>query len=142
MLDRHKVEVQVAPNLPILELDYLLLEQVIVNLLDNAAKYTPAGTHVRITARGEDDRVAIDIADEGPGIPLGDLERIFDKFYRINDEDRRRAGTGLGLAICRGFMKALGGAVTARNRQDRSGALFTVSLPVEATSTSRTKIDE
>ncbi len=142
VLERHRVEVQVAPNLPILDLDYLLLEQVLVNLLDNAAKYTQAGTLVRITARREEDLVAIDIADEGPGIPAGDLDRIFDKFYRVHDEDRRRAGTGLGLAICRGFMHAMGGRLTVQNRQDRCGAVFTVTLPVEASFTHGMKPDE
>jgi two-component system, OmpR family, sensor histidine kinase KdpD len=115
---------------------------VLVNLLDNAAKYTQAGTLVRITARREEDLVAIDIADEGPGIPAGDLDRIFDKFYRVNDEDRRRAGTGLGLAICRGFMHAMGGRLTVQNRRDRCGAVFTVTLPIGASSTHGMKPDE
>ena len=72
----------------------------------------------------------IEVVDEGPGIPPADLERIFDKFYRVHAQDRRRAGTGLGLAICRGFVEALGGWITARNRRDRSGAVLTIRLPV------------
>jgi two-component system sensor histidine kinase KdpD len=70
------------------------------------------------------------VADEGPGIPPGDLERIFDKFYRVQAQDRRRAGTGLGLAICRGFIEAQGGQIEAHNRRDRSGAVLTVRIPV------------
>ena len=70
--------------------------------------------------------------DEGDGIPPGDLERIFDKFYRVQKGDQVRAGTGLGLAISRGFVEALHGTITAANRPDRSGAVFTIRLPVPA----------
>ncbi len=71
--------------------------------------------------------------DEGEGIPGTDLERIFDKFYRVRRSDRQRAGTGLGLAICRGFIEAVGGSITAANRIDRSGAVFTIKLPLSVT---------
>ena len=70
--------------------------------------------------------------DEGDGLPPDDLERMFDKFYRVRGADRQRAGTGLGLAICRGFIEAMGGTITAANRTDRSGAVFTITLPVPA----------
>jgi two-component system sensor histidine kinase KdpD len=70
------------------------------------------------------------VRDEGPGIPPDAVERIFDKFYRVQSADRQRAGTGLGLAICRGFVEAQGGRIIASNRQDRSGALFTIRLPI------------
>ena len=73
----------------------------------------------------------IEVMDEGPGLPAVSLERVFDKFYRARQGDHQRAGTGLGLAICRGFIEALGGAITAGNRQDRSGAVFTVVFPRE-----------
>jgi len=66
------------------------------------------------------------------GLPPADLERIFDKFYRVEAADRRRAGTGLGLVICRGFVESMGGTITAANRTDRSGAAFTITLPVPA----------
>jgi two-component system, OmpR family, sensor histidine kinase KdpD len=72
---------------------------------------------------------AISVSDEGPGVPADDLERIFDKFYRVHRQDRQRAGTGLGLAICRGFVAAMGGTIAAVNRNDRSGAIFTIRLP-------------
>jgi two-component system sensor histidine kinase KdpD len=68
------------------------------------------------------------VADEGPGIPPGDLTRIFDKFFRIQVGDRRRAGTGLGLSICKGFVEAMGGSIVAENRIDKPGALFRVTL--------------
>ena len=73
------------------------------------------------------------IVDEGSGIPPDDLEKIFDKFYRVHATDRKRAGTGLGLAICRGFIEAMGGTIRAGNRADRSGAVFTITLPIAVT---------
>ncbi len=105
---------------------------MLVNLLDNAAKYAPEGTTVTVRARMEGRRVRIEVLDEGPGLPEGDVERVFDKFYRVRLGDRVRAGTGLGLAIARGFVEAMGGTVTAANRPDRTGAVFTVTLPVPA----------
>ena len=70
--------------------------------------------------------------DEGSGIPEDQLSLIFEKFHRVKGRDHQRAGTGLGLAICRGFIEAMGGAISAANRPDRSGAVFTVELPVPA----------
>jgi two-component system sensor histidine kinase KdpD len=130
VLTAHHVEVEIAPDLPMVRLDALLFEQVLFNLLDNAAKYAPPGTHIDIRARRNGETVAVEIIDEGPGIPSGDLERIFDKFYRVQAQDRRRAGTGLGLAICRGFVEAQGGHIQAGNRRDRAGAVVTVHIPV------------
>jgi two-component system, OmpR family, sensor histidine kinase KdpD len=130
VLAGHHVEVNIEPDLPMLSLDAVLFEQVLFNLLDNAAKYSPAGSRVDIRATRDGELVEIEVVDEGPGIPPADLERIFDKFYRVHAQDRRRAGTGLGLAICRGFVEALGGWIVARNRRDRSGAVLTIRLPV------------
>src|SRR6266851_1576580 len=118
ILARHRVEVAIAADLPMLRLDAILFEQVLFNLLDNAAKYAPPGSRIDLQARCDDDVVAITVADEGPGIPPDDLERIFDKFYRVQAQDRRRAGTGLGLAICRGFVDAHSGRIEAQNRAD------------------------
>ena len=115
-----------------LELDAVLFEQVLFNLLDNAAKYAPAGTTVRVAGWQDRGAVYLQVIDEGDGIPSGDLERIFDKFYRVQKGDQVRAGTGLGLAISRGFIEALHGTITAANRTDRSGAVFTIRLPVPA----------
>ncbi len=130
VLAQHQVEVAIAPDLPMLRLDQILFEQVLFNLLDNAAKYAPAGSRIDLHARRDGDVVAIEVADQGPGIPPGDLERIFDKFYRVQALDRRRAGTGLGLAICRGFVEAQGGRIDAQNRRERSGAVLTIRMPV------------
>jgi len=132
VLSTHRVKVDLTRELPMPKLDSVLLEQVIFNLLDNAAKYAPPDTEVTVAALADGNVVRIEVSDEGDGVPPADLERIFDKFYRVHAADRKRAGTGLGLAICRGFIEAMGGTITARNRSDRSGAVFTVTLPVEA----------
>ncbi|SFE14390.1 two-component system, OmpR family, sensor histidine kinase KdpD [Methylobacterium sp. 13MFTsu3.1M2] len=132
ILAEHRVAVEVEADLPPLALDPVLFEQVLVNLLDNAAKYAPEGSTVTVRARRAGDRVRIAVLDEGDGLPEADVERVFDKFYRVRKGDRVRAGTGLGLAISRGFVEAMGGNVTAENRRDRSGACFTVSLPIPA----------
>jgi two-component system, OmpR family, sensor histidine kinase KdpD len=130
VLAGHHVEVEIEPHLPMLRLDAVLFEQILFNLLDNAAKYSPAGSRIDVRASRDGELVEIEVVDEGPGIPPADLERIFDKFYRVHAQDRRRAGTGLGLAICRGFVEALGGSIFARNRRDRSGAVLTIRMPV------------
>jgi two-component system sensor histidine kinase KdpD len=130
ILAQHRVDVDIAAELPMLRLDPVLFEQVLFNLLDNAAKYAPARTTIRIAAWRESEAVYLQVIDEGEGIPSGDLEQIFDKFYRVQKGDQVRAGTGLGLAISRGFVEAMHGTITAANRTDRSGAVFTVRLPV------------
>jgi two-component system sensor histidine kinase KdpD len=132
VLANHSMQMRLESNLPLLELDDVLFEQALFNLLDNAAKYTPAGSRVTISAWREGGQVKLQVLDEGPGIPPADLERIFDKFYRAGGPDHRRAGTGLGLSICRGFIEAMGGTIIAANRTDRSGAVFTIALPVSA----------
>ena len=113
-----------------LALDPVLFEQVLFNLLDNAAKYAPPGTTIRIAGKREGDSVCLQVLDEGAGIPPADFELIFDKFYRAEKGDHVRAGTGLGLAIARGFVEAMGGTIAAGNRTDRSGAVFTIRLPI------------
>jgi two-component system, OmpR family, sensor histidine kinase KdpD len=130
MLVNHAVELQISADLPLLAVDPVLLEQILFNLLDNASKYAPPRTTVRIHSWREADKVVLEILDEGSGIPAGELERIFDKFYRVKKGDYVRAGTGLGLAICRGFVEALHGTISARNRSDGPGAAFTITLPV------------
>jgi two-component system sensor histidine kinase KdpD len=135
VLASHNVEVNLASDLPALRADPVLLEQVLFNILDNAGKYTPAATTIRVDGQQQGSAIVLQITDEGPGIPTEDIERIFDKFYRAQAGDRKRAGTGLGLAICRGFVEAMGGAITAANRRDRTGAIFTISLPVSADAT-------
>ena len=130
ILARHRIELELAAGLPMLELDAVLFEQALFNLLDNAAKYSPDGTTIRIRSWRDQDAVCLQVLDEGDGIPPADLEHIFDKFYRAEKGDRVRAGTGLGLAISRGFVEALQGQITAANRPDRPGAVFAIRLPV------------
>jgi two-component system sensor histidine kinase KdpD len=132
ILTTHKVQLSVAQDLPLINLDGTLLEQALFNLLDNAAKYAPAETTIAIDVHRQADAVAVSVTDEGPGLAECDLDRVFDKFYRAGHRDRQRAGTGLGLAICRGFVMAMGGSVSAANRADRSGAIFTIAIPVAA----------
>jgi two-component system sensor histidine kinase KdpD len=130
VLSSHDVRLHIAPGLPMLKLDSVLFEQVLFNLLDNAAKYAPSGTGICVRAWRDGAFVRITVLDEGSGLPAGDLERVFDKFYRVRAADRKLAGTGLGLAICRGFVEAMNGTITAGNRKDRSGAMFTITFPV------------
>lgn len=130
MLAKHRVEVALSPDLPPVRADAVLLEQVIFNLLDNAAKYSPPGSLVRIGAEHAHNEILIRVTDEGEGIPPDEIDLIFDKFHRVRAGDQRPAGTGLGLAVCRGFVEAFGGHITAANRADRRGAQFTIALPV------------
>jgi len=129
ILVKHRVEMEISPDLPMVSVDAVLFEQVLFNLLDNAAKYAPPDTTVRLQSWQESDSVRLQVLDEGDGVPTADLERIFDKFYRSRKGDQVRAGTGLGLAIARGFVEAMGGTITAANRSDRTGAVFTITLP-------------
>ena len=136
ILAGHQLHVDLAPDLPMIKIDAVLFEQVLFNLLDNAAKYATPGTTITIRGWRDGTHVVLEISDEGPGIPEDDLERIFDKFYRVQKGDRVRAGTGLGLAISRGFIEIMDGIITAANRSDRSGAVFTIRLPAAASSAS------
>ena len=113
VLGGHQVSLELAADLPILRLDPVLFEQVLFNLLDNAAKYALPGTEVRLNAWREAGLVRLHVLDESEGIQPSELERIFDKFYRGVEADRKRAGTGLGLTICRGFVEAMGGTIVA-----------------------------
>jgi two-component system, OmpR family, sensor histidine kinase KdpD len=132
ILCHHRIQLEVEPDLPMIDVDPVLLEQALFNILDNASKFAPEGTTVRIQGRRDGRFVELRILDEGDGIPPADLQRIFDKFHRVNKGDRVRPGTGLGLAIARGFLEAMHGTVEAANRTDRSGAVFTIRLPVPA----------
>lgn len=126
----HRIEVNIPESLPMIRVDPVLFEQVLFNLIDNAAKYAPSDSVIEIAGWREGASVFVSVKDEGPGIPQDDLERIFDSFYRVRKGDHVRAGTGLGLAICRGFVEAMGGNIRAANRADRSGAVFVIRMPV------------
>jgi two-component system sensor histidine kinase KdpD len=129
VLEPRRVIVDVPPDLPFPRVDFVLIEQAVFHVVENAGKYAPPDSTVTITAEVLEDGIALRIADEGPGFPAEDGERIFTKFYRTSTATGI-AGTGLGLAICRGFIEANGGTITATTREDRSGALFTIVLPL------------
>lgn len=130
ILARHRTEIDIPADLPMLKLDPVLFEQVLFNLVDNAAKYAPPNSTIRIKGWSDGGFVLLQVIDEGPGLPEDSLEKVFDSFYRVGKTDTVRAGTGLGLSICRGFVEAMGGGIVAGNRSDRSGAVFTIRMPV------------
>jgi two-component system sensor histidine kinase KdpD len=132
ILAQREVAIDLAPDLPILELDFVLIEQVLQNLLDNAARYSPPDSPVAIRAAREGDEVVIEVADQGFGLAPEDLEAIFDKFYRVHVGDRRRAGIGLGLSICRGFVEAQRGRIVARSAGVGLGTTIRVTFPIPA----------
>lgn len=126
----HPIKVMVADDLPPVQLDYLQMDQVLTNLLENAIRYTPVGTPIEVRACVQEDWMLLSIADRGPGIPHGDEERIFDKFYSVAGGKRKnRQGFGLGLAVCRGLVEAHGGHIWVENRKD-GGAIFFFTLPL------------
>lgn len=119
----------VAPDLPPILADRAMLSQALLNLLQNAAKYGGDGREIDLTCRAEAGRVALSVADKGPGIPRRERRRIFERFYRIDDRlNRKQEGSGLGLAIVRHVVQAHGGTVMVRNRPD-GGAEFSILLP-------------
>jgi len=121
-----RVDTHVPPDLPLVPIDDVLIEQVLVNLLDNAVKYTPASSPIRILATSTDEAVTVEIADHGPGLPRGDEDKVFEKFYRGLPGGR---GAGLGLAISQGIVKAHGGHIWAQNLPE-GGVAFLFTLPL------------
>lgn len=128
-LKNHPVTTHVAADLPFVPLDDLLVQQVLVNLLENAIRYTPAGTPIEVSARQEGSSIVVEVADRGPGLPASELGRLFEKFYQAG-YTMSHTGAGLGLAICRGIVQLHGGKIHAENRVG-GGALFKFSLPLE-----------
>lgn len=132
ILQEREIHVCLPDDLPPVELDYLQMDQVLTNLLENAARYTLPSLPIEISGEATDEHILISIADHGPGIPPYDLERIFDKFYRVSGTVRKTSsvmGTGLGLAVCRGLIEAHNGHIWAENRPGR-GAIFHFTLPL------------
>jgi two-component system, OmpR family, sensor histidine kinase KdpD len=125
-----KVELRIAEDVPILHVDPVLIEQVLVNILDNAAKYSPVGGRIEIAAARDGGRVEVTVSDEGPGIPPEARDTVFDVFYRVRAGDRQPAGTGLGLSICRGLIEAHGGEIEARPDPAGRGTTIAFWLPV------------
>jgi two-component system, OmpR family, sensor histidine kinase KdpD len=132
VLAHHRISLDLAADLPMVELDAVLFEQVLFNLFDNAAKYAPADTTISIRGMRDRDSIVLQVMDEGSGIPPAEFESVFDKFYRVQKSDHVRPGTGLGLAISRGFVEAMHGTIAAGNRTDRNGAVLTIRLPIPA----------
>ncbi len=116
-------------NIFLVQADAMLLEQVLYNIIENAAKYSPPASLIRVIARANCQLVSISVLDAGADVPDADLERIFDRFYRGGAGERHATGAGLGLAICRGFVEIMGGTIEAANRDGRTGATFKVTLP-------------
>ena len=133
-LEGRAVTTELAENLPMVFVDDVLLGQVLWNLLENAAKYTPPGTPLELAAFESEGAILIEVRDRGPGIPPGEEELIFEKFYRGNSKNVR--GAGLGLPICRAIVQAHRGAIQALAR-DGGGITFRISLPSESKTASR-----
>ena len=132
------VETDIPADLPLVPLDFALVVHVLVNLLDNALKYSPAGSPIHIGARARGANVSIQIADRGDGIPEADLAHVFDKFYRVQRRDDV-TGTGLGLSISKGLIEAHGGSIRAENRPG-GGTIITVTIPLPEAARQETQL--
>ncbi|WP_418595519.1 ATP-binding protein [Ponticoccus sp. (in: a-proteobacteria)] len=130
LLEGRKVQTSIDPNLPLVRADAVLLHHAILNLINNAVKYSPEEEPIEVVARMGRRGPVIDVLDRGPGIPQGSEQRIFDRFARGETSDRT-GGSGLGLAIVKGFSQAMGFSVEAARRQ-RGGSRFTIRIPPEA----------
>ncbi len=122
------VEMHLDPELPLVPIDDLLIQQVLMNLLENAIHFAPPGSRIDLSATAGDNEVKVEVADRGPGLKPGDEERVFEKFYRAA-ADGSRSGAGLGLAICRGIVDLHSGRIWAENRPD-GGAAFCFTIPL------------
>jgi two-component system sensor histidine kinase KdpD len=128
-LNGRRIHVDIASDVALAPIDDVLIELVLINLLENATKYTPAGSPIDINVRREGDEAVFEVADRGPGVPPDSVDKIFEKFYRLPRE-RAGGGAGLGLAICRGMVEAHGGRIWVTPREG-GGASFRFALPVE-----------
>ncbi|HEX7718747.1 MAG TPA: ATP-binding protein [Woeseiaceae bacterium] len=128
-LKSHHLRTALAPDLPMILLDFVLAEQVLVNVFENAGKFAPSGTEIVVSAVQRKDEVVIRVEDQGPGIPEQDLPKVFERFFRAPVGDHRPAGVGLGLSVCKGFVEAMGGTVTAENREGAKGVAITIRFP-------------
>jgi len=128
VVEGHPVLVNIGPDLPLVKADFGLIEHVLINLLENAAKYAPGGSEIVVSARPVESMMLISVADRGPVIPADEGEHIFDKFYRVQ-RSKSISGSGLGLSICRGIVEAHGGMIWVDSPLER-GNRFTFSLPL------------
>jgi two-component system sensor histidine kinase KdpD len=128
VLESYHVEVELGKELALVEVDAVLIERVLSNLLENVAKYAKPGTTVRISAGPSGDKLLVSVRDEGPGLPPGQEEKIFEKFAR-GERDSATSGVGLGLSICRAIVDAHSGKIWAQNNPE-GGATFFFTLPL------------
>lgn len=133
-LEHRPLAISIPDDLPLVLVDELLMEQVLINLIENAIKHTPPESPIDVTARVDENSIVVEVADRGPGLAPGDESRIFEKFYQAA-QARGRRGVGLGLTICRSLVEAHGGRIWAAQREG-GGAIFAFSLPLEETSPS------
>ena len=126
-LQGHPLQIDIPQDLPSVKADFILIEQVVINLLENAAKYSLPGNIISVSAHCRDKTLFLTVADPGPPIPKTEQEHIFDKFYRLRSS-RPASGTGLGLSICKGIIEAHGGTI-AVDSSPEYGNRFTFSLP-------------
>lgn len=138
LLQGREVKLDLPAEIPPVKLDYLMIDQVLTNLLENALRYTPASSPIEVTILPNETELLLSVADRGPGIPQSDLERIFQTFYRVIGPARSRGGTGIGLSVCRGLVEAHGGHIWAENRRG-GGAVFRVALPLHRLADQRSK---
>ena len=131
-VENRRLEINIREGIPLLQGDCVLLGQVVLNLVDNALKYSPADSSIEIQASSTNEELTVSVADHGIGIPATDMEKIFDKFYRVQHGESSIPGTGLGLSICKSIVEAHGGKIWASNRSE-GGAVISFSLPLTKT---------
>ncbi|MBF0240758.1 MAG: hypothetical protein HQM12_23920 [SAR324 cluster bacterium] len=123
------IKTSIPLDIPLIPMDFMLMMQVLVNLLDNALKYSPENTPIEVTVKVMESSIELDVIDQGIGIPADEIPFIFNKFYRIHRRDNV-AGTGLGLSICKGLVEAHHGKITVHGRSG-GGTIMTIILPVK-----------
>ena len=139
LLEAHEIVTDLPPELPAVRADRTLLGQILVNLLENASKFSPDQTPISIKASVVQDRVRIAVSDQGPGIPAAQRSRVFDLFQRADQRDGDIGGAGLGLAICKGFVEAMGGTIRVLDGREDSGTTIELELPADVGSGSRAR---
>jgi two-component system sensor histidine kinase KdpD len=130
VLGRHQVRIEIEETLPLFKIDSRLLAEVLTNLIENAAKYSPEGTEILLRGWVNGEDLLLSVTDQGPGIPPEEANRIFDKFYRLERPRSRSSGTGMGLAIARGIVQAHGGQLWVESEPGK-GATFVCRIPAE-----------
>ena len=124
----HRVQIRIEPDLPLIRVDARAIAEVVYNLIENAAKYSPGGSTITIAAAAHDDSVLISIMDEGRGIPVEMRERVFEKFVRLDSD--QASGLGLGLAIARGIVEAQNGRIQIKSGDNERGTKIVLTLPI------------